>query len=105
MVEATFEQAYPIAVRAAKVRATAAVISGAIPIADREIRAVPRSGRLSSESSPVEFPLWRAPRGNRRCRFRSKKRVPSQSIPGWAHMNSTPTYSGFRPLSVAATGD
>jgi RNA polymerase sigma factor (sigma-70 family) len=36
MVEATFEQAYPIAVRAAKVRATAAVISGAIPIADRE---------------------------------------------------------------------
>ncbi len=36
MVEATFEQAYPIAVRAAKVRATAAVISGAIPLADRE---------------------------------------------------------------------
>ncbi len=36
MVEATFEQAYPIAVRAAKVRATAAVVSGAIPVADRE---------------------------------------------------------------------
>ena len=36
MVEATFEQAYPIAARAAKVRATAAVVSGAIPVADRE---------------------------------------------------------------------
>lgn len=36
MAEATFEQAYPIAVRAAKVRAAAAVISGAIPVADRE---------------------------------------------------------------------
>jgi len=36
MVEATFEQAYPIAARAAKVRATAAVVSGAIPGADRE---------------------------------------------------------------------
>jgi len=36
MVEATFEQAYPIAVRAAKVRARAAVVSGAIPVADRE---------------------------------------------------------------------
>ena len=36
MVEATFELAYPIAVRAAKVRATAAVVSGAIPVADRE---------------------------------------------------------------------
>ena len=36
MVEATFEQAYPIAVRAAKVRATAAVASGAIPVSDRE---------------------------------------------------------------------
>jgi len=31
MVEATFEQAYPIAARAAQVRATAAVVSGAIP--------------------------------------------------------------------------
>ena len=31
MVEATFEQAYPIAARAARVRATAAVVSGAIP--------------------------------------------------------------------------
>lgn len=36
MVEATFEQAYPIAVRAAKVRAAAAVVSGAILVADRE---------------------------------------------------------------------
>ena len=36
MVEATFEQAYPIAVRAAKVRATAAVVSGVISVADRE---------------------------------------------------------------------
>lgn len=36
MVEATFEEAYPIAVRAAKVRATAAVVSGVIPVADRE---------------------------------------------------------------------
>jgi RNA polymerase sigma factor (sigma-70 family) len=36
MVKATFEQAYPIAARAAKVRATAAVESGAIPVADRE---------------------------------------------------------------------
>lgn len=36
MVEATFEQAYPIAVRAAKVRARAAVVSGAIPVGDRE---------------------------------------------------------------------
>ena len=36
MVEATFEQAYPIAVRAARVRATAAVVSGAVPVADRE---------------------------------------------------------------------
>ena len=36
MIEATFEQAYPIAARAAKVRATAAVVSGAIPVADRE---------------------------------------------------------------------
>ena len=36
MVEATFEQAYPIAARAAKVRATAAVVSGAVPVADRE---------------------------------------------------------------------
>ena len=36
MVEATFEQAYPIAARAARVRAAAAVGSGAIPVADRE---------------------------------------------------------------------
>ena len=36
MVEATFEQAYPIAARAARVRATAAVVSGAILVADRE---------------------------------------------------------------------
>ena len=36
MVEATFEHAYPIAARAAKVRATAAVVSGAILVADRE---------------------------------------------------------------------
>lgn len=36
MVEATFDQAYPIAVRAAQVRATAAVVSGAIPVADLE---------------------------------------------------------------------
>ncbi len=36
MVEATFEQAYPIAARAARVRAAAAVVSGAIPVADRE---------------------------------------------------------------------
>ena len=36
MVEATFEQAYPLAVRAARARATAAVASGAIPTADRE---------------------------------------------------------------------
>jgi RNA polymerase sigma factor (sigma-70 family) len=36
MVEATFELAYPIAVRAARVRATAAVVSGAILVADRE---------------------------------------------------------------------
>jgi len=36
MVEATFEQAYPIAARAARVRATAAVVCGAIPVADRE---------------------------------------------------------------------
>jgi RNA polymerase sigma factor (sigma-70 family) len=36
MVEATFEQAYPIALRAAQVRAAAAVVSGVIPMADRE---------------------------------------------------------------------
>jgi RNA polymerase sigma factor (sigma-70 family) len=36
MVEATFEQAYAIAARAARVRAMAAVVSGAIPVADRE---------------------------------------------------------------------
>ena len=36
MVEATFKQAYPIALRAAKVRAAAAVVSGAIPVADRD---------------------------------------------------------------------
>ena len=36
MAEATFEQAYPIAARAARVRATAAVVSGAILVADRE---------------------------------------------------------------------
>ena len=36
MVKATFEQAYPIAARAVRVRATAAVVSGAIPVADRE---------------------------------------------------------------------
>jgi RNA polymerase sigma factor (sigma-70 family) len=36
MVEATFEQAYPFAARAAQVRATAAVVSGAIPAADLE---------------------------------------------------------------------
>jgi RNA polymerase sigma factor (sigma-70 family) len=36
MVRATFEQAYPIASRAARVRATAAVVSGAILVADRE---------------------------------------------------------------------
>ncbi len=36
MLEATFEQAYPIAARVARVRATAAVVSGAIPVADRE---------------------------------------------------------------------
>ncbi len=36
MLEATFEQAYPIAVRAAQVRATAAVRSGAAQPADRE---------------------------------------------------------------------
>ena len=36
MVEATFEQAYPIAARAARVRAMAAVVSGAILVADRE---------------------------------------------------------------------
>ena len=36
MAEPTFEQAYPIAVRAAKVRAMAAVVSGAILVADRE---------------------------------------------------------------------
>jgi RNA polymerase sigma-70 factor (ECF subfamily) len=36
MPEATFEQAYPLAVRAAQVRATAAVLSGAIPSADLE---------------------------------------------------------------------
>ena len=36
MVEATFEMAYPMAVRAAKVRAKAAVLSGAILVADRE---------------------------------------------------------------------
>jgi RNA polymerase sigma factor (sigma-70 family) len=36
MLEGTFEQAYPIALRAAQVRATAAVVSGAVPHADRE---------------------------------------------------------------------
>jgi len=36
MADPTFEQAYPIARRAAKVRATAAVASGAILVADRE---------------------------------------------------------------------
>ncbi|MGC9998480.1 MAG: sigma-70 family RNA polymerase sigma factor [Bryobacteraceae bacterium] len=36
MVEATFDQAYPFAARAAQVRATAAVVSGAIPAADLE---------------------------------------------------------------------
>ncbi|MEN6537182.1 MAG: sigma-70 family RNA polymerase sigma factor [Bryobacteraceae bacterium] len=36
MLEATFEQAYPIARRAVQVRATAAVVCGIIPVADRE---------------------------------------------------------------------
>ncbi len=36
MLEITFEQAYPIALRAAQVRATAAVTNGVIPVADRE---------------------------------------------------------------------
>ena len=36
MPDATFEQAYPLAVRAAQVRATAAVLSGAIPSTDLE---------------------------------------------------------------------
>lgn len=36
MVEATFEQAYPLALRAAQVRATAAVLSGAARNADRD---------------------------------------------------------------------
>ena len=36
MLEATFEQAYPIALRAAQVRANAAVVSGAVPQADSE---------------------------------------------------------------------
>jgi RNA polymerase sigma factor (sigma-70 family) len=36
MAEATFELAYPIAVRAARVRATAAVVSGVILLADLE---------------------------------------------------------------------
>lgn len=36
MLEATFRQAYPMARRAAQVRATAAVVSGAIQTADRE---------------------------------------------------------------------
>ncbi len=36
MVEATFLEAYPIALRAAQVRATAAVVAGAIPVTDRE---------------------------------------------------------------------
>lgn len=36
MHEATFEQAYPIALRAAQVRATAAVICGLIPATDRQ---------------------------------------------------------------------
>jgi len=36
VVEATFRKAYTIALRAAKVRATAAVVSGVIPVSDRE---------------------------------------------------------------------
>lgn len=36
MLEIAFEQVYPIALRAARVRATAAVINGAIPAAGRE---------------------------------------------------------------------
>ena len=36
MVEATFLEAYPIALRAAQVRAMAAVVAGAIPATDRE---------------------------------------------------------------------
>jgi RNA polymerase sigma factor (sigma-70 family) len=36
MLETAFQQAYPLALRSAQVRATAAVASGAIPIADRE---------------------------------------------------------------------
>ncbi len=36
MLEATFERVYPIALRAAQVRATAAAVRGAIPVADRE---------------------------------------------------------------------
>jgi RNA polymerase sigma factor (sigma-70 family) len=35
MPEATFQQAYPFALRAAQVRAAAAVFSGVIPLADR----------------------------------------------------------------------
>lgn len=82
MVEATFEQAYPIAARAARVRATAAVVSGAILMADREDfeqegltacwRALPssirlghRSGPSSSESSPAALRLWCALPGGR----------------------------------------
>ena len=36
MVDSTFRKAYAIALRAAKVRATAAVVSGVIPVSDRE---------------------------------------------------------------------
>ena len=36
MLETTFQQAYPLALRAAQVRATAAVLSGAAQSADRE---------------------------------------------------------------------
>ena len=36
MLEATFRQAYPMALRAARARATAAVLSGAAHLADRD---------------------------------------------------------------------
>ena len=36
MIEATFEQAYPIALRAARAHATAAVVKGSILLADKE---------------------------------------------------------------------
>ena len=122
MVEATFEQAYPIAARAARVRAAAAVVSGAIPVADREdfeqegltacwrapppnsIRLGHRSGPSLSASLPAGLPHWRAPPGDRLRTYLLATPVPGRSTPRRNSGSSTPTWNDSHPLSVVRIG-